>query len=148
MRLTLPFPPSLNHLYATVRGRRVLSKAGRDYKSDVAKLVRAAPMEGPLEVSVRVYRPRRAGDLDNTLKCLLDSLKGIAWVDDSQVERIHAERFDDKANPRVELEVAPVATDAVAKELQAARPQILAAVRKEIADWTSLARPAVYRRKP
>lgn len=106
MKLTLPYPPSLNHLYSTVRGRRVLSREGRQYKDSVAIRARACRvMPGTLKVNVDVYRPRRAGDLDNTLKALLDSLTGLVWLDDSQIGEIHARRFEDKLNPRVELEV-------------------------------------------
>ena len=78
-RLTLPYPPSVNHLYSTVRGRRVLSKAGRQYKERVRSIAEAAgysPRAGDMAVSVDVYRPARRGDLDNTLKSLLDSLTG------------------------------------------------------------------------
>ncbi|MDH4187838.1 MAG: hypothetical protein OEV08_12665, partial [Nitrospira sp.] len=37
--LTLPVPPSVNHQYATVNGRRLLSSAGRTYKAHVGQLV-------------------------------------------------------------------------------------------------------------
>jgi Holliday junction resolvase RusA-like endonuclease len=50
-----------------------------------------------------VYRPQKRGDLDNTLKILVDSMKGIIYHDDEQVTVIHAERYDDKKNPRVDL---------------------------------------------
>ncbi len=106
--VTLPYPPSTNHLYASVRGRKVLSREGRAYKQHAAAVAINAglrPMDGPVVVSLSVYRPRRAGDLDNTLKALLDSLKGVAWHDDSQVVGIRADRYDDKANPRVEVAV-------------------------------------------
>lgn len=149
MRLTLHWPPALNSYYRTWKGRILISEKGRGYRTAAALSARAqgvTPMEGELAVALWLYRPRRIGDIDGFLKATFDSLNGVAWGDDSQVTELHVWRRDDKANPRVELEVAPVATDAVAKELQAARPQILAAVRKEIADWTSLARPAVYRR--
>lgn len=55
---------------------------------------------------IRVYRPQRRGDLDNTMKAILDSLSGLLYVDDKQVIEIHAKRFDDKKNPRVEIEYA------------------------------------------
>src|SRR5690606_34700462 len=99
--LTLPYPPPLNNLYATVRGRRVLSKDGRRYKAAVLGITAGRGIErlqGPVRVKVDVYRPRKAGDLDNTLKVLLDSLTGIAWEDDRQIVRIEAARYDDKAN--------------------------------------------------
>ena len=113
--LTLPYPPTANHLYATVRGRKILSKQGRQYKATCAALARAAglqPITGPVGVVLHAYRPRRAGDLDNTLKAVLDSVKGIAWGDDSQIEEIHAHRYDDKDNPRVELSAAAIGVSA------------------------------------
>lgn len=67
-----------------------------------------APPSGPVDVTVHVFRPRKAGDLDNALKVLLDALSGIAYVDDDQVVSLHAFRHDDKERPRVEVEVEPV----------------------------------------
>lgn len=106
MKMTLPYPPSVNRLYATVQGRRVKSREGRIYANTAATLARMAGAkltEKPVVVDVDFYRPRRAGDLDNTLKALLDSLTGICWRDDEQVSEIHARRFEDKHNPRVEV---------------------------------------------
>jgi crossover junction endodeoxyribonuclease RusA len=109
VKIRLPYPPSLNHLYATFRGRRILSREGRQYKEVVAALV--GPVNcatGSLSVSVDAYRPRKSGDLDNTLKALLDSLTGIIWQDDSQIVELHARRFDDKKDPRVEITIEPL----------------------------------------
>jgi crossover junction endodeoxyribonuclease RusA len=110
--LTLPYPPATNHLYATFRGRRILSREGRAYKADVVAEVAKSQrptLLGEVAVTVRIYRPRRSGDLDGRLKALLDGLTGAGvWRDDSQVVEIHATRHDDKANPRVEVEVCPV----------------------------------------
>ena len=60
-------------------------------------------LEGNLRVCVHLYRPRKIGDADNTLKCLLDSANGIAWQDDEQIVELHVFRKDDRKNPRVEL---------------------------------------------
>ena len=37
------------------------------------------------------------------MKVLLDSLTGVIWEDDSQIVEIHAYRYEDKNNPRVEI---------------------------------------------
>lgn len=108
MRLTLPYPPLANRYWRVWRGRAVKSPAARDYQSSVRLANRRKPIEGPVSVSVSVYRPWRRGDLDGALKVLLDALQGVAYADDSQVVRLHAERFEDKANPRVEVVVEPV----------------------------------------
>jgi crossover junction endodeoxyribonuclease RusA len=109
--LTLPYPPSANTLYRTiVRGKRAMpikSAEHRAYFAAVALLARGVkPLQGRLEVTLRLYRPRRVGDVDGPVKALLDSLNGLAWDDDSQIEVLHVFRHDDKANPRVEVEVA------------------------------------------
>lgn len=114
MRLVLPYPPSANRYWKTWRGRTVKSAEARAYALAVGMLCRAArakPLAGPVVVSIGVYRPRRAGDLDNRIKVTLDSLRGHAFEDDEQVVELHAYRHDDKARPRVEVEVSPVALE-------------------------------------
>ncbi len=107
MKIVFDYPPTLNHLYATVKGRRVASADGKAYKNTAGWQANAAGaklLEGPVVVSLRVYRPRRSGDLDNTMKALLDSLRGICWKDDEQIIEIRAIRFEDPKNPRVEFD--------------------------------------------
>lgn len=109
MKLTLPLPPSANDYWRSFRGRVVVSRQARGYKADVK--FRAMqdhsldPIEGPVVVNLVVYRKRRIGDLDNFQKVLLDSLRGVAFHDDSQVVEIHARREDDPTNPRVVITV-------------------------------------------
>lgn len=111
MKLILPYPPTTNHLYLT-RGRfRVPSPQAKAYKADVQKrcqIARTQPLDGSVSITLNVYRPRRVGDLDNTFKIVLDSLKGLAWHDDKQVTEIHGYRHDDKADPRVEVNITEV----------------------------------------
>ena len=108
LRFTLPYPPSANAYWRSVNGRVLVSAKARAYKEDVRWVARdagAQVLEGPLVVSVDVYRPRKIGDLDNVLKVLLDSMRGICFEDDKQIVEIRARRFDDKENPRVELAI-------------------------------------------
>lgn len=111
MRLSLPYPPSVNRYWRMVRGMMILSAEARAYKKHVAfecigQLGCAHEAhKGPVSVSIGVHRPKRCGDLDNTLKAVLDSIKGIAYDDDSQVVEIHAFRHEDKLRPRVEITI-------------------------------------------
>lgn len=110
MRLTLPWPPSVNAYWRIFRNRILLSREARDFKANAASVAKRAaltPRAGPVVVTVWAFRPRRIGDLDNTLKATLDSLRGVVFVDDSQVVELHAFRRDDKENPRVEVQVEP-----------------------------------------
>lgn len=111
MKLVLPYPPSVNNLYTTVRGRRVMSTEGKRFKQAARLIANSAGIEmfkGRVQVRVWLYRPQRSGDLDNFLKATQDCLTGIAYKDDSQVVHIEAWRLDDPLNPRVEVEVEPV----------------------------------------
>lgn len=114
MKLVLPYPPSANRYWRHVGRNVVKSEEARKYQQGVrlrwltdaihATHLRGPP-SGPVVVSVALFRPARRGDLDNSLKVLLDALKGIAYRDDSQVVELHARRFEDKANPRAEVTV-------------------------------------------
>jgi len=46
---------------------------------------------------------RRLCDLDNLVKSALDSLNGIVFEDDSQIDVLFAARAIDRDNPRVEI---------------------------------------------
>jgi crossover junction endodeoxyribonuclease RusA len=110
MILTLPYPPSANRYWRVWRGRAVKSDEARAYQAKVGLLARVQgatgePMLDDIELKISVYRPAKRGDLDNCLKVAIDALKGVVFVDDSQVVRIEAERADDKANPRIVIQV-------------------------------------------
>lgn len=113
--LHLPEPPSGNRYWRHVGARVLLSAEARAYRQAVANaalLSRVRPLAAdvPCAVTLRWYRGRRAGDLDNRVKQLLDSLCGVAYADDRQVVELHAYRADDPRRPRVEVTVGPVET--------------------------------------
>lgn len=95
---TLPFPPSVNNLYATVHGRKVLSKRGREYHRDVTESMLKQQFQrfGPQRVGYRVtvFPPdRRRRDLSNLVKAMEDALTAAGlWDDDSQVDDLQLVR--------------------------------------------------------
>ena len=106
MKLVLPEPPSINRYWRNFRGRMVISADGRAYKLRVwAENRGQKALEGPLSVSIRWYRGRRSGDLDNRAKVTLDALLGVAYLDDKQIVELHMWRHEDKASPRVEVDI-------------------------------------------
>jgi crossover junction endodeoxyribonuclease RusA len=99
MIYTLPFPPSVNrHVRADfTTGRVLVSRAWRDYRAVVGKLIMASgldqPLTGRVSVAILARMPdKRRRDLDNYLKVLLDSLSGIVYVDDSQIDFLSIKR--------------------------------------------------------
>jgi crossover junction endodeoxyribonuclease RusA len=107
MRLILPLPPLNNRAYRNFRGRMVKSAEARNYQALVKASLKAEPLTGPVWVHLSVYRKRRAGDVDAFHKVLLDALNGVAWVDDKQIVHLEIDRYEDKENPRVELQIEP-----------------------------------------
>lgn len=105
-RFVLPIPPSANRYWRNYGGRVVVSDEARAYKGRagwLAKEVGCYPLAGPVGIVLHVRRARRAGDLDNSIKVLVDSLRGVAFEDDSQIVELHAYRGDNPADPRVEV---------------------------------------------
>lgn len=61
------------------------------------------------KLSLDVFYPSRRADLDNSLKIVLDALQMAQAVkNDRDCVEIHARRFVDKENPRIEFELTPL----------------------------------------
>lgn len=111
--ITLPYPPSVNELYRPYRNRVLLSRKGRAYKQHAQMLLNGmdidmVPLPKDVRVVMRLYRPRRIGDLANYEKITWDVLEGYAYENDRQIADKHCLRFDDKDNPRIEIEVEAI----------------------------------------
>jgi len=97
MRLVLPWPPSINNYWRNVKGRVLISKAGRQYRTDVIKLCRGRMTDdAKLYVSIEAFPPdKRRRDLDNIPKALLDALeKGGIYKDDSLIDHLEIIRME------------------------------------------------------
>jgi crossover junction endodeoxyribonuclease RusA len=117
LALVLPLPPSINHQYATVNGRRVLSRAGRDYKALVAEAVdnwQAQHAEAAAVVAmfqrrylslsiVFYFATALRRDLDGGLKIAQDALCEALGTNDNLVVDIHLSKRVDRPNPRIEV---------------------------------------------
>lgn len=118
--LTLPVPPSINHQYATVNGRRLLSSAGRAYKAQVGQLIwltlakspRRSELlsrlhSAPLALSIRFYfTSALRRDVDGGLKIAQDALCEGLGLNDNRIVETHLYKHVDKTNPRIEVSLA------------------------------------------
>jgi crossover junction endodeoxyribonuclease RusA len=118
---TLPVPPSINHQYATVNGRRLLSSTGRSYKAQVGQLVwltltsfphRAALLShlqsNVLALSIRFYfTSALRRDVDGGLKIAQDALCEGLGLNDNRIVETHLYKHVDRTNPRIEVLLAP-----------------------------------------
>lgn len=79
----------------------------------MAAMAVAEPLKGEVAVTVKLYRrfkpaARNFGDVDNHLKALFDGMNQIVFDDDRQIVRCVVEKFQDKVNPRVEIEIGVI----------------------------------------
>lgn len=112
INLKLPFPPSTNHYYRTLRkgamaGRVIISEKGRQYRALVIQhVIISGPfkkLQGNLSMTIILCPPdRRRRDVDNYQKPLLDALThaGI-WSDDSQVKKLTTEMTDERTSKAI-----------------------------------------------
>lgn len=144
--LTLPYPVSANAYWRTYMPKgfkapvTTLSKQAKDYKSAVYLLAKEAgirkPIPGRVAVSYTLFpkRPQdyakrmkadplrwddtvQCLDLDNALKVMLDSLKGIVFDDDRWVRRIVAERAEPDGEARLVVTVTPIMIESAQSSL-------------------------------
>jgi crossover junction endodeoxyribonuclease RusA len=121
-RFDLPLPPGINQQYATVNGRRVLSKASREYKQEVREAIRqlradgvlsdglvTALREGYIGLFIDFYfeTPYRR-DLDGGLKITQDAICDALDVNDNRVVDVHLVKRIDPLRPRIEVELEAI----------------------------------------
>jgi crossover junction endodeoxyribonuclease RusA len=114
--VVLPLPPSINHQYATVNGRRVLSSKGRHYKTAVGRHLSAILHQSPhradffeslgthpLSLSIRFYfKTALRRDLDGGLKISQDAICQAISLNDNRITEIHLHKDLDAFRPRME----------------------------------------------
>ena len=118
--LVLPLPPSINHQYATVNGRRILSRDGRVFKSLVAEEVefwqdragvsnQTMAQFGRYDLSLEItfyFVTFRRRDLDGGLKIAQDALCEALGVNDNRIAEIHLYKRVDREHPRIEVRLS------------------------------------------
>ena len=117
LTLTLPLPPSINHQYATVQGRRLLSSASRRFKVHVGQevLCLLAARRQTTASEHGLNRLRLALDLhfyfgsmlrrdiDGGLKITQDALCEALGINDNRIVEVSLRKDVDACAPRMEL---------------------------------------------
>lgn len=96
--LVLPWPPTTNNLYATVRGHRVKSARGRAYMDAVGVLVgrqaKPWPLRPPYRLTITLHAPKGTGryDVGNREKAICDSIFRALGQDDYLIDDLRLVR--------------------------------------------------------
>jgi len=93
VRYELPFPPSMNNLFASAGKKRVRTERYKAWAKEAGQFILhqgRRRVHGHVSLSVALVRPdRRTRDLSNTLKAIEDLLVDMLVIDDdSLIQRI------------------------------------------------------------
>lgn len=122
--VTLPVPPSTNHLYEPATRYRKDKQTGEVYRYQGKRLkasVAAYRDEVTLDLRrqnvsdipagvcpvfvINLYVANDAYDADNAHKCLIDAVAKALHFNDKRIREIHTYKNLDEANPRTELRI-------------------------------------------
>lgn len=113
---TLPWAPSINSYWATFRGRRLISKKGREYKKAVADLMAELNLSDEMisdkvTVHITLCPPTlRKYDIDNFCKCIFDALSQCGfWEDDELVYALNIRKGEKIKGGQVRVKVNKIA---------------------------------------
>ena len=109
-------PPSKSNCYKIIALGKHASLAKtpalKKYENDFyiqCNLYRNKNITGYFEFHVDVFYPSQRSDLDNSLKCVLDCLQKVKAIEnDNKCVKIVAQKFLDKANPRIEFTITEI----------------------------------------
>ncbi len=109
--LSLPWPPSTNRIWRNFGGRQVIAKPVRMWREKaLAEALRQGPAgfgDAKVGVELRLHPPtRRALDIDNRAKAVLDMLQDAkVFDDDNQVDVLIIQRGEIQKGGRAVVKV-------------------------------------------
>ena len=112
--LILPFPPSVNACWRTVKGRMLISEKGRTFRANAIAAVyeqlrrRPKAITEKVSVVIKMYPPsKRRMDIDNYLKAPFDALTHAnIWKDDDQVTHVDMQWCEVVKGGRFEITIS------------------------------------------
>ena len=92
IKLTLPFPLTVNHMWGQAGKRKYLKKSAHEFRRLVqeACIEANAKISGRLAIFIALYAPtNRKYDIDNRCKAILDALEHAGvYLNDEQIDFI------------------------------------------------------------
>jgi len=110
--ITLPLPPSDNHIYLQRGKMRFMTKEAKNWKENAQweiKIQRASKRKmivRDTKIGKVIFYLKHWRDIQGSLKLIFDAMEGIIYENDRQVVRFGPViKRQDKENPRVEIEI-------------------------------------------
>ena len=122
LKLTLPLPSSINHIYGRNKfGSTYLKKEGKDYKKINGEYIKQEVVKQGWDKLLEfeycyldevVYMNKKGRDSDNLKKLTQDTITEceVVWFDDTYCMPRTNRIYIDKNNPRIEITLTPTNT--------------------------------------
>lgn len=89
-------------VYMTADGKALKES----YQWEAKSQWKEKPTKEVIKVKIELFFKKKGKhDIDNFGKILLDSLSGIVWDDDSQIQEMTVSKWLDKGTPRIEITI-------------------------------------------
>lgn len=116
--LILPFPPSANRYWRVFQGRVIKSVEAREYQKRVRLIAlkhQQAFKKERLRIEIECHPPdKRARDLDNQLKILIDALEyAEVFENDSQIDELFIKRREPVNNGLMKVKILTLSSQAL-----------------------------------
>ena len=103
-------PQSTNHIYKRTGSRIYMTSKAKELKESYQWQAKDQwdedILDGNLGINIRLFfSDNRRRDWDNWHKISIDSLEGIVFEDDSQIQEAFIEKDIDRDNPRIEIDI-------------------------------------------
>lgn len=110
MKVVLPLPKPTNAMYRHHGHTVYMIANGKEWLTSSLWNLKTLykPPQQPTELYIRYYL-KRDRDVDGSHKIILDLFEKAGWyTNDNIVKKLTLEKFVDKVNPRVEVELLPI----------------------------------------
>lgn|SRR3990167_1942689 len=108
--ITLPLPPTDNHLYGQHGHIRYMTHEGKVWKEaaqwDIKRQYKGKVKKGDVIIKEMCFFLKRRRDIQGSLKLIFDAMEGIVYENDNQIVDFRVVKAEDKENPRVEIEIS------------------------------------------
>lgn len=112
-KIELPLlAPSTNTYYRRSGHHMHISQKGRDFKAEAQRIIQekfpeSSPLTCDIELKLEIhFKHKRARDIDNYNKALLDSMTGIVYEDDSQITSMKIRKFIGSDSDRIVIKIS------------------------------------------
>lgn len=110
--ITLPMPPTANHIWQHAGGRHYLSAAYEQFKRHVANQIMVADLPTYLKerIAVRIdlhFKSKHRCDIENRVKALNDAISQSSklWADDALIDLLIVQRKENDSNGKCVVSV-------------------------------------------